>query len=250
MTEKRLFNAHELAEVLDLSADTVLRFIKEKRIPHVEVGPGQYRYFKGDVLQALKKGSAGPLQEELADYKISGQLTYADYAKLPNEAGYTLQLIDGCIIRDPSPTFLHQRISGRLQSILRDYFLQFDPGGEVFDAPLDVLLSEHTVLQPDLLYLPSSRPAQRDPVDSLPELVVEIVSPTTARTDRIRKLSSYQKAKVPHYWIVDPKDCFIECYALRSDGHYALITTCGEGTFTHPSFPGLAFELAELFAEV
>ena len=186
-------------------------------------------------------------QEEQADYVVDRKLTYEDYAKAPSETGYTLQLIDGYLVRDPSPTFIHQRVLGRLMIILRDYVQMTDPGGEVFVAPLDIILDEHTVLQPDALYLPSSRPAKRDPVDSLPELVVEITSPSTAQTDHIRKFASYLKAGIPHYWIVDPNERTIQCYQLK-DGQYFRIGVFGGGTFSHPSFPRLIFDTAELFA--
>ncbi|HKM43637.1 MAG TPA: Uma2 family endonuclease [Limnochordia bacterium] len=186
------------------------------------------------------------IKEEQADYVVDRKLTYEDYAKVPSEVGYTLQLIDGYLVRDPSPTFIHQRVLGRLMVILRAYVQMTDPGGEVFVAPLDILLDEHTVLQPDLLYLPSSRPAKRDPVDSLPELVVEITSPSTAQTDRVRKFGSYLKAGIPHYWVVDPSECTIQCYQLK-DAHYSMVAVFGGGTFSHPAFPGLEFEVEDLF---
>ncbi|HCX70266.1 MAG TPA: DNA-binding protein, partial [Firmicutes bacterium] len=128
----------------------------------------------------------------------SGKMTHEDFAKLPAETGYILQLIDGMLIREPTPTYRHQRVSRRLQQILIAYFDKIDPQGEVFNAPLDVYLNDYTVVQPDLFFLPGTQPAQNDPVDSLPSLVVEILSPSTARTDRIKKLNSYQKAGVAH----------------------------------------------------
>ncbi|HKM43636.1 MAG TPA: Uma2 family endonuclease [Limnochordia bacterium] len=247
MAPKKLLTAKDLAAVLGLSVETVWRYTREGQIPHIEVGARQYRYVEADVLTALNKGQgSSQVQEEQADYVVDRKLTYEDYAKVPSEAGSTLQLIDGYLVRDPSPTFIHQRVSGKLESILRDFFRVFDPQGEIFDAPLDVILDKHTVLQPDLLYLPSSRPAKRDPVDSLPELVVEITSPSTAQTDRVRKFGSYLKAGIPHYWVVDPSECTIQCYQLK-DGHYSMVAVFGNGTFSHPAFPGLEFEVRALF---
>ena len=249
MPEKKVCTAQEIAEVLGLSVDTVWRYTREKRIPHLEVGPRQYRYVKEDVLDTLngRKGNF-QVQEEKVRYGASQKLTYEDYARLPDEAGYTLQLIDGLIIREPGPTVLHQRVSRRIQSILMAYFAAVDPRGEVFDAPLDLRLDEHTVVQPDLFYFPGGRPVSEAPIDVLPDLVVEIVSPSTATTDRIRKFHGYQKARVPHFWIVDPEDCLIQCYVLI-DGDYDLVVSFNAGTFAHPSFPGLAFELDALFSD-
>jgi Uma2 family endonuclease len=74
------------------------------------------------------------------------------------------------------------------------------------------------VVQPDLLYLPGSRPAQNDPIDVVPELVVEVISLSTSRKDRVIKMNHYQLSGVLHYWFVDPEESFIEAYELR-DGH-------------------------------
>lgn len=250
MTDKKLITAQELSVILGLSVETIWRYTREQRIPYVEMGARQYRYVEAQVLATLhKKTASALLQEEPASYVSTKKLTYEDYAKLPGETGYTLQLIEGCIVRDPAPTFLHQRVSRRLQQILIAYFAETDPKGEVFNAPLDIFLDDYTVVQPDLVYLPSTRPAKRDPIDSLPELVVEILSPSTVRTDRVRKLNCYQKAGIPHYWMVDPIDGFIQCYELQ-DGLFKILVSLDEGTITHPAFPGLEFELGDLFAEV
>lgn len=102
MVEKKLVTAHELAEILDLSVDTIWRYTRENHIPHIEVGPRQYRYVKSDVLQALqKRDPVGLVQEQQAEYSAQPKLTYEDYVKIPNEPGYTLQLIDGRLIREP-----------------------------------------------------------------------------------------------------------------------------------------------------
>ena len=247
MAPKRLVTAQELAEILDLSVDTIWRYTRERRIPHIEVGPRQYRYVEADVLDTLngKKGSY-QVQEKLASYVAGEKLTYEEYAKLPNVTGYTTELIDGKVIREPGPSVRHQRVSRRLMYILMTYFREVDPHGEVFSAPLDVFLGEYTIVQPDLFYLPSSRSAEKTPVDSLPELVIEITTPSTSKTDQIHKPKSYLEAGIPHYWIVNPDNDFIQCHELRN-GHYAVILAIDEGTFNHPSFPGLTFEMTELF---
>ena len=247
MANKELVTALELARVLSLSVETIWRYTREKRIPYIKTASGQYRYLVEDVVSALNAGADGQVHEEQADYIVRRKLTYEDYAKLPNEAGYTLQLIDGLIIREPGPTVLHQRVSRRLQSILMAYFSKVNPQGEVFDAPLDLQLDEYTVVQPDLFYFSGTKQVAEAPIDIIPDLVVEIVSPSTASTDRIRKFHSYQKASVPHYWIVDPGECTIQCYQLIAD-YYSSVAHFGGGTFTHASFPELTFKLETLFS--
>jgi Uma2 family endonuclease len=176
------------------------------------------------------------------------KLTYRDYAGLPEEPGYRLEIIDGVLMRDPSPGFHHQRVSRRLQRALEDYFIGIDPKGEVFCAPLDLSLCEYNVVQPDLFYLPGNRPARQMPIGALPELVAEITSPFTSRKDRVKKLNHYQAVGVLHCWILDPEDAFIEAYELR-DGRYVSIVRAHEGAFDHPGFPGLSFDIEKLFTK-
>lgn len=244
-----LITARELARSLKISVETIWRYTREKRIPYVEVGSRQYRYRKGEVLEALsEKRPTGVVREDSPPYQGKTKLTYEDYAGVPEEAGYQYELIDGVLVRDPTPSFHHQRVSRRLQRLLEDYFWEKDPGGELFNAPLDLALGEYTVIQPDLLYLPGSRPARRMPLDTLPELVVEILSPSTSRKDRVTKLNHYQAAGIPHYWIVDPDDGLIEAYQLREGLYIAAVRAC-EGAFSHPAYPGLTFDVEALFSK-
>ncbi len=243
-----LVTAQELAASLSLSVDTIWRYTREKRIPYVEIGKRQYRYNKQNVLKALSGETVAALVKEgSSPYQDKKKLTYADYAKLPEEPGFRHEIIDGVLIRDPSPSFHHQRVSRRLQRILEDYITEVDPKGEIFNAPLDLALTEHTVVQPDLLYLPGNRPAQNDPIDVVPELVVEVISPSTSKKDRVLKLNHYQSVGVLHYWILDPEESFIEAYELR-DGYYVSIVRAHTGIFSHSGFSGLSFDIEMLFA--
>jgi Uma2 family endonuclease len=253
-TGDELITAQELADSMSLSVDTIWRYTREKKIPCVEISNRQYRYNRQKVLGALsEKGPPSQIKKDPAHYQGEQgnlgekKLTYSDYAKIPQEPGFQHEVINGILVRDPSPSYQHQRISRRLQRILEDYFHEKDPKGEVFNAPLDLNLEEYTIVQPDLMYLPGSRPAQNDPVDSVPELIVEILSPSSGKKDRVLKLNHYQSSGVPHYWILDPDEGFIEAYELR-EGLYVSIVRADGGTYSHPSFPDLAFDIDELFS--
>lgn len=245
MAEKKLLTAREIAELVGLSVETIWRYTRERRIPFLEIEGRQYRYREAEVLAALKTDEFG-LQEKSAAY--AAKLSYQDYARQAAEPGYTLELIDGILVREPSPTVQHQRVSIRLQTILLDYFQKQDPRAEVLAAPLDLYLDEHTVVQPDLLLFTGDNLPDQTPVRLRPELVVEILSPASSSTDRVQKLNHYQKAKICHYWLVDPPGEIIECYQLEKSG-YLSIARFAAGAFKHPGFPGLTFELAELFCQ-
>lgn len=232
MVEGGLVTAQALAKELNLSVETIWRYTRQQKIPSIDLGSRQYRYRLPEVLRAL-----------------SGKMTYEDYVALPDEPGYRIEILDGLLVKDPSPNVLHQRVSRRLQRVLEDYFRVTDPEGEVFNAPLDLTLGKHTVVQPDLFYVAGSQKelVQHARVDGVPTLAVEILSPSSGRKDRLQKLRIYQSAGLPHYWIVDPDHRTVECFCL-SHGSYALVATGMEDEeLEPPAFSGLRLVLATLW---
>ncbi len=248
---KELITAQALADALDLSVETIWKYTREKRIPYIELGKRQYRYRLTEVISVLM-GSA--VQERASEYKAESAagFTYQDYLKLPEEPGYRFEVLEGMLVRDPSPNVMHQRVSRRLQRILDDYVATSDPEGEIFDAPLDVTLQDTTVVQPDLLYVSGgqSEIVREARIDGAPTLMVEVLSPTSGRKDRIQKLQIYQQAGVQHYWLVDPEERTLQCFSLR-EGAYALVVVgMDDETIEHPGFPGLVIPLKALWHNV
>jgi Uma2 family endonuclease/predicted DNA-binding transcriptional regulator AlpA len=246
--DNKLITAQALAESLDLSVETIWRYTRENKIPCVELGSRQYRYKLADVIQAL----AGPtVEEKVFPYEIepAKKLTYQDYLLLPEEPGYRYEILQGELLKEPSPSVLHQRVSRRLQRILEDYFEKNDPEGETFDAPLDVTFHDVTVVQPDLFYVAGEQKQiiQDARIDGPPALVVEILSAFSGRKDRVQKMRIYQEAQVQHYWLVNPLERTLECFALR-DGLYALAAAgMDDDTVEHPVFAGLSIPLNALW---
>ncbi|RNC63196.1 MAG: hypothetical protein AWM53_01582 [Candidatus Dichloromethanomonas elyunquensis] len=244
----KLLTAQELAEMLNLSVETIWRYTRQKKIPAVELGEKQYRYEKEAVMAALTGGGM-LVQEERPVYARQKGYTYEDYLKLPEEPGYRYEILEGFLVKEPSPTKHHQRVSRELVRQLMFYFDQFDPEGELFYAPLDVTLTSINVLQPDILFISGSRKGiiYEDRIDGPCDLVVEIMSPTNRRKDRLQKMEIYRKAEIPHYWLVDPEENTLEAFMLRGE-IYALMAAGGPGDqFTHPDFPGLDLNLDRIF---
>ncbi len=244
---KELITAQVLAEALDLSVETIWRYTREKKIPYLELSGRQYRYRLDDVMNALCSDN---IQEKLAPYetKTSRKLTYQDYLDIPWEPGYRFEILDGILIKEPSPSYVHQRASRNLQRILEDYFWKVDPDGEIFNAPLDVTPIDFNVVQPDLLYISGEQNILTEArVDGAPRLVVEVLSPSTARKDRLKKMRIYQEARIQHYWLVDPQARTLECFALQ-DGVYALLASgMDEDVVEPPAFEGLSIPLKLLW---
>ena len=142
--------------------------------------------------------------------------TQADYLELPE--GYPAELIDGMLVKEPSPSYWHQRIVGEIHLRLR---LLLGPDRVVL-SPIDVFVDEQNVLQPDLLVL-SERDKGRPGMErvSLPILVIEVLSPSTADRDRKEKARIYLRAGVAEVWLVDPETETIE---VRTRGGSV---TCG-----------------------
>lgn len=246
--DNKLITAQALAESLDLSVETIWRYTRENKIPCVELGSRQYRYKLADVIQALAGATVG---EKATPYEIepAKKLTYQDYLLLPEEPGYRYEILQGELVKEPSPSVLHQRVSRRLQRILEDYFEKNDPEGETFNAPLDVTFHDVTVVQPDLFHVAGDQKLiiQDARIDGPPALVVEILSPFSGRKDRLQKMRIYQEAQVQHYWLVNPQEKTLECFALR-DGLYALAAAGMEDdTVEHPVFAGLCIPLNALW---
>jgi Uma2 family endonuclease len=162
--------------------------------------------------------------------------------------GRIYEVIDGELYVAPSPGTAHQRVCGNLYGYLWQY-LRAHPRGEVFTAPLGVVLDAENAVQPDLVYVAHERAhiiTERG-IEGVPDLVVEVLSPSTEARDRGIKLRRYARAGVPHYWIVDPGQRTLEVYRL-AEGGYMLVGRYGPGSFLRPElFPGLELSLDALW---
>ncbi|MEQ1897722.1 MAG: Uma2 family endonuclease [Vicinamibacterales bacterium] len=180
-----------------------------------------------------------PLQQ------LKAQLEYADLAHTPDD-GLRYEILDGELYVTPSPRLTHQRVSKRLQRQLEAYFEE--PGlGEVFNAPVDVVLGRHDVAVPDLVVVTDATQATERAIEGSPLLLVEILSPSTARRDRTIKSRRYAEHGVPHYWIVDTVKQTIECYRLNERRYELAVSVKASATLRHPDFAGLSIKLTSLW---
>ncbi|HEY6322233.1 MAG TPA: Uma2 family endonuclease [Thermoanaerobaculia bacterium] len=186
----------------------------------------------------------------------STRLTYADLVAMP-EDGKRHELIDGEHYVTPSPTPRHQLVLGHLHLDLAGY-VEANGLGQVFFAPLDVVLSDYDVVEPDLLFVSTERLARigRAYINAAPDLAVEVLSPGTRKIDATKKLRLYEKFGVAEYWMIDPEAEWVEVYRAGSGGggelsglHQAarLLRERGDGPLTSPLFPGLDLQLDRLF---
>jgi Uma2 family endonuclease len=162
--------------------------------------------------------------------------------------GNRYEVIDGELYVTPPPLVLHQHASSELHGPVWRY-LKDHPVGIIFAAPIGVILDAGGGVQPDLVYVANEHRAiigERG-IEGSPDLVVEILSPSTQSRDRGIKFRRYAAAGVAHYWIVDPHTRTLEAYRLGETG-YGQPASYGPGTVFEPDlFPGLSIEIDSLF---
>jgi Uma2 family endonuclease len=176
---------------------------------------------------------------------LKRKLDYSDIAAAPSD-GKRYELVHGELLVNPSPSPMHQRISRRLLRQLEDY-CQERAIGEVFYAPLDVILTPHDVFEPDLLVVADPTHISKRGIEKPPLLVVEILSPSTLKVDRGIKSRRYAELGVPHYWIVDPDEKRVECFRLTRGAFATVADATGDITLQHPDWDGLTVDLAALW---
>jgi Uma2 family endonuclease len=154
------------------------------------------------------------------------RVSFADLERWP-EDGRRYELYDGEVYVVPSPIPLHQMVSAHLYLALQEYTRAH--GGVVLYAPLDIVLTDFDVVQPDLLLFTRDRQHLIDPrtvTRHAPDLAIEILSPSTAANDRGRKMQVLARYGVREYWLVDPDATTIEVYWLTG-ARFALASTAG-----------------------
>lgn len=178
------------------------------------------------------------------------KFTYEDYLLFP-EDGKRHELIDGDHFMTPSPSTRHQRISLKLATAFA-VFLKNNRLGEVFDAPMDVVLSETDVVQPDLLFISSGRASivTDKNIQGAPDLVVEILSDGTRKTDEVIKRKLYERHGISEYWVVDPELETVKVYRTTEKGYTRAAELSREtnDTLNTPLLSGFQIPLSEIFA--
>lgn len=175
-------------------------------------------------------------------------ITRYDYQELPEGPPY-FQVIEGDLIMSPSPRTLHQVVAGNIHFIIRQH-LNSHPIGHVFLAPLDVFLTEINVYQPDLIFVAEERKSivTEKGIEGAPNLVVEILSESTARFDKGPKRKIYARTGVQDLWLIDPEVKLIQVYRLAEDPETPVATYDATAVFRSPLLPGLEIAARSIFA--
>ena len=174
------------------------------------------------------------------------KLTYQDYANMSDDERY--ELINGELILVPAPNISHQRSNIKL-GVQITIFVDQHELGEVFLAPTDVVLSDTEVVQPDVLFISKERQhiITEANIQGAPDLIVEILSPSTAKRDWEAKRDTYAKHGVKEYWVADPATKIVWLLLLR-EGALQIVETCASGdTLASPTLEGFSVAVDDLF---
>ena len=178
--------------------------------------------------------------------------SYADYLTWDDDRRY--EIIDGEVFDMTSPSLLHQSISGELSRQMANYFE--DKPCKVFAAPLDVLLAKNasrsdevfTVVQPDIMVVCDPKKIEERGIVGAPDLVVEIISPSTSSKDNIIKRRVYEQAGVKEFWLISPVERLIRVNKLGKDGRFEREEIYDDtAQIAIAQFAGLSIDCRRLF---
>ena len=171
--------------------------------------------------------------------------TYQSYLTLNDDKMY--EVIQGDLLMVPAPSLEHQRISRDLEYSLIKYVAE-KKLGEIFDAPVDVIFDDDNVVQPDIVFVSkkNSHILKKKGIIGTPDLVCEIISPSTLHRDYYVKKSLYEKFGVLEYWLIDPGNRVIHVYIPGEHGYELFSMAAETGEVKSNVIKGFSIKIEEI----
>jgi Uma2 family endonuclease len=180
---------------------------------------------------------------------VAKKFTYTKYLQLDDDKRF--EIIDGELFdMSPAPSLKHQAFSRNLRRLVMDY-VYANKLGHVFNAPSDVRFDELNVVQPDLIFISHANEgilSERN-ISGSPDLLVEILSPSTFHHDQERKKALYEKFGVKEFWVVDPANEVIEIFSLNAKKYELLAFASQKGTVDSTVLKGFSVAIEQIRAK-
>ncbi len=178
-----------------------------------------------------------------------GDWTYEAYAALTAD-GECYEIVQGVLVMSPSPEDIHQDVTGEIYAYLREQ-IKLKHLGRVFLSPFDVVLAPQEVYQPDVVVVLNQHleRVKTQGVMGAPDLVVEVISPSSKLYDRVNKHMAYEQAGIPEYWLVSPYQKTVELFVLEGGKYYSQGIFQGAQTLPSRIVPEMAAPVARFFEE-
>jgi len=180
---------------------------------------------------------------------VAKPFTAADYRQM-EEDGRRYEVLEGILLMAPAPNRFHQAISRNLCRILYS-FLHEHRLGRAYNAPFDVYFDDINVAQPDLVFVANDSKAKLLPegVSGAPDLLVEILSPSTSTRDLVTKRQLYARTAVREFWVISPETRQLQVYDLPSEPSRPTHFFVEGDRYESPLLPGLQLAVTELFED-
>ncbi|MEK7805601.1 MAG: Uma2 family endonuclease [Planctomycetota bacterium] len=174
------------------------------------------------------------------------KITYADYLKIDDNNRY--EIFNGELLMVPAPSTDHQEISRNIGFLIWSFVKQ-KCLGKVFNAPVDVVFDDDEVFQPDIVFIKSENQhiIRKSAIKGIPDLIVEIVSPSSAFYDMVEKKEVYRKYGVKEYWLVFPDEKVIEIFILGKEGYVEFCKSKKKGMVKSNVLEGLEIDSKDVF---
>lgn len=182
---------------------------------------------------------------------LAKKITYSEFRQMEfdDDDPYFYELINGILVKKSAPTPQHQEISANLNDLMRQFIKQ-NKLGKTFYAPVDVFLDENNVPQPDLVFVSTPKMGiidYKEGILGVPDLVVEIISPSSIRQDKIDKKNLYERFALPEYWLIDPRNGSIEVYVFENNRYQTYSFASVNGKVASKVLAGFEVDLADIF---
>ena len=175
------------------------------------------------------------------------QFTYEDYLQLPDD-GKRYEIIEGELYMSPAPLTIHQKIVGNLFRIWAN-FVHEEKNGTVFLAPCDVVFSDASIVQPDILFISNKNSSiiEEKNIQGAPDLIIEVTSPSTEIRDLDHKKRLYAKYGVKEYWIVFSNEKKVEVWDPEGNWYVLSGTYSEQDNVNSVLLPGFLVDLEDVF---